>query len=153
MPGIKSLEENQYYAHPQNAFWEIMEALFGISKNLAYQTRLQKLREEHIALWDVAYQCHREGSLDSKIKNTSVTANDFENFFKTHKHIKAIFFNGQKAEHLFKKFVLKNLNSDLQKIPRITLPSTSPAHASLRFEQKKSIWQKEIKNRIKLRHS
>ena len=27
MPGVKSLEEQQYYAHPQNRFWKVIGAI------------------------------------------------------------------------------------------------------------------------------
>ena len=29
LPGQRSLREQRYYAHPQNAFWKIMQALAG----------------------------------------------------------------------------------------------------------------------------
>jgi len=29
LPGPMSLEQQQYYAQPRNAFWPIMSALFG----------------------------------------------------------------------------------------------------------------------------
>ena len=73
MPGVASLEATQYYAFPRNAFWKIMGELFGAAPQLDYPLRLQKLKENHIALWDVIQACHRPGSLDSAISETGKT--------------------------------------------------------------------------------
>ena len=74
MPGVKSLEQAQYYAHPQNAFWRIMAKLFGAPYPLAsYDDKLNLLLSHHIALWDVISTCARDGSLDSDIRNCCAT--------------------------------------------------------------------------------
>jgi hypoxanthine-DNA glycosylase len=140
MPGKESLKQNQYYAHPQNAFWKIMGELVGAKRELPYEERLLKLTAAHIALWDVLKTCEREGSLDSDIQNE--TANDFAAFFKSHPLITHVFFNGAKAEQSFNKFVLGN-----QKLPALTfqrLPSTSPAHAGMRYAEKLRAWRAAI---------
>ena len=141
MPGQKSLTARQYYAHPQNAFWPIMTELFNLNNGLSYKERLGALCERHIALWDVAHHCIRPGSMDHAIKTDSVIANNFTSLLKTHPHIAAIFFNGHKAEELFRKLVLPELPSSFQKIERCTLPSTSPAHARMNLKQKVSAWK------------
>lgn len=142
MPGVKSLEEAEYYAHPQNAFWEIMGEVFGVGRDLPYKQRLAKLLENDIALWDVAYQCERPGSLDTKIDMSTVVPNDFESLFKTSPGIKKIFFNGAKSEQLFRKLVLKDLQVDVE---MLRLPSTSPAHASLSKQKKLEVWREAFK--------
>jgi hypoxanthine-DNA glycosylase len=81
--------------------------------------------------------CKRRGSLDSDIQNEA--ANDFASFFERHSHITHVFFNGSKAEQSFNKFVLGK-----QKLPPLVfqrLPSTSPAHAGMRFEEKLEAWR------------
>lgn len=142
MPGRKSLEENEYYALPQNAFWKIMGELVGAGISVPYEERLRILKSSGIALWDVLASCERrESSLDSRIRNE--TANDFESFFKKHSHIKRIFFNGGKAEQSFRKFVLGKQALP----PRLTfyrLPSTSPAHAGMRYADKLKEWREII---------
>ena len=50
LPGERSIREQQYYAHPQNAFWRIMAALYGIEGE--YDARALQLCEKRIALWD-----------------------------------------------------------------------------------------------------
>ncbi|NWF36831.1 DNA-deoxyinosine glycosylase [Mariprofundus sp. KV] len=142
MPGRKSLLLNQYYAHPQNSFWPIMAALFGFDTAVTYEKRLALLRESGVALWDVAYQCVRQGSLDSAIEIESVVANDFELFFKTYPQIRAIFFNGRKAEELYRRLVQPNLSPECKQIGAHLLPSTSPANAAMNRTQKLTSWKK-----------
>lgn len=140
MPGKESLKQNQYYAHPQNAFWKIMGELVDAHPHLPYEKRLHKLTAAHIALWDVLASCKRESSLDTHIRNE--TANDFATFFAQHPHITHVFFNGAKAEQSFNKFLLGNI-----KLPPLTyqrLPSTSPAHAGMRYEGKLELWREAI---------
>ncbi len=136
MPGRESLRQQQYYAHPRNAFWPIMGRLFGFDPALPYEERLQHLLQHKLALWDVAYCCSRPGSLDAHIKNAK--ANDFRTFFKDHRQLRHIFFNGAKAESLFRQLVLPTSDE----IPAGTrLPSTSPAHAAMHQEEKYRIWR------------
>ncbi|PJA31700.1 MAG: DNA-deoxyinosine glycosylase [Zetaproteobacteria bacterium CG_4_9_14_3_um_filter_53_7] len=141
MPGRKSLAEDQYYAHPQNGFWSIMGELFGFDTGLAYEERLARLREVGVALWDTAHQCIRPGSLDSAIEIESVVANDFESFFKGHHQIRTIFFNGRKAEELYRRLVQTNLSPEFQQIEQHLLPSTSPANAAMNRSQKLEQWK------------
>ena len=141
MPSRKSLAINQYYAHPQNVFWPITGELFDFDPNLDYRQRLQQLRENHIALWDVAFQCVRPGSMDHAINMQSVVANNFDTFFKTHPHIRAVFFNGLKAEELYDKLVQPKLSIEFQQIKQHLLPSTSPANAGVSQVQKFELWK------------
>ncbi len=139
MPSRKSLTEQQYYAHPRNAFWPIMSKLFSRDPILPYEQRLTYLRQSGIALWDVAHQCIRPGSLDSAIRE--VETNDFNYFFTFIPHIQHVFFNGRKAESLYRKQVLPQLGEPYHHIHLHYLPSTSPAHATHSFIRKLAAWQ------------
>ena len=137
MPGKKSLQEKQYYALPQNVFWKIMGELAGAYPGLPYEKRLDALKASGIALWDVLASCERRSSLDAHI--TQESANDFTSFFAQHPHITHVFFNGAKAEQCFRKFV-----QGKQVLPPLEfcrLPSTSPAHAGMRYEGKLDAWR------------
>jgi double-stranded uracil-DNA glycosylase len=144
MPGVKSLEQQQYYAHPRNAFWPIMSALFAIDRTLDYDKRCQLLVDKQIAVWDVLQACQRQGSLDQAINSASMVTNDFNLFLQHHPDITKIVFNGAKAEHVFKRLVLPTLTEPQHTILRLLLPSTSPAHASLSFDDKLAIWRQAL---------
>ncbi len=141
IPGKASLRAQQYYAHPHNAFWPIMECLLGIEPGLPYATRCCRLIEHRIALWDVLAACTRSSSLDSDIVESSIIANDFAGFFDRHPQIGVIFFNGAKAESSYRKHVRPRLPVAAARLPAYRLPSTSPAHAALRFDDKLEHWR------------
>lgn len=140
LPGQVSLRERQYYAQARNEFWKIMGALVGASPERDYADRLQALMAHRIALWDVCASAQRPGSLDASIRHATVVANDFATFFPAHPKIRLICFNGRKAADLYRRFVLPALPAPLQALRCEALPSTSPAHAAMRFEQKLAQW-------------
>lgn len=139
IPGQASLAAGQYYAHNRNAFWLIIANLLQIDPATPYETKIQALKSARIALWDVLQSCKRTGSLDSGIKTDTLMINDFQTFFKTHKKIKRVFFNGAKAETCFNRHILQHTNLDFVSFTR--LPSTSPANATIPFARKLSAWR------------
>lgn len=146
LPGRKSLEMQQYYAHPQNAFWKLIGALFDFDGSLPYTRRVEILTRHRIAIWDVLAAAERPGSLDSSIVHRSALANDFAKFYRSHPRIRRVFFNGRKAEEIYRRFVLPELGPDFDSLGYECLPSTSPAHAGMGFAEKLDKWRK-IKER------
>ena len=134
MPGVASLNARQYYAHPRNAFWPVMYALWGETPPAEYEKRLEFLKAHRVALWDVAAACFREGSLDSGIRNAR--PNDFAALFAACPEIRAVFFNGQAAWTLYHR-LCPELGGGAA---RTRLPSTSPAY-TMPFEQKLAAWR------------
>ena len=141
MPGKASLAANQYYAHPRNLFWRIIDTLFEIPADLPYAVRCRQLAEQGVALWDVLRTCTRSSSLDSDIVEGSIITQDFEGFLRAHPRTGVIFFNGAKAESLWLRHVRPTLPDDLAAIPTVRLPSTSPANASIPYPVKLRQWQ------------
>lgn len=139
MPSVKSLSAGQYYAHKQNAFWKVLGELTGLNPDAPYLERLQELVSHGIGVWDVLHSCKREGSLDTAIDPHSVRPNDFVTFYRDHPNIKLVCFNGAAAEHYYKTHILSTLKNN--SITYIRLPSTSPAHASLSFQEKVLAWR------------
>jgi hypoxanthine-DNA glycosylase len=139
MPGVASLRAGHYYAHPRNLFWRILGELLGMDSGMSYADRVEVLRSAGIALWDVLESCTRVGSLDAAIDRNSVAPNDFATFFARHPRVRRVYFNGTTAEQCYQRRVLPLLPAD----PRVyeRLPSTSPAHAALSFEEKLAAWR------------
>lgn len=139
MPGVASLQAQQYYAHPQNQFWPIMGALLSFDPQISYTERCARLETAGIAVWDVLQSCERAGSLDADIDPRSSVPNDFSAFFATHPLIQRVCFNGATAEQIFRQQKM-----DLPELELIRLPSTSPAHAGMQREIKLARWREAI---------
>jgi hypoxanthine-DNA glycosylase len=132
-PGAASLAAQQYYAHPRNQLWPILSVLTGEDlAALAYEARLPRLLAHGFGLWDVLGACERQGSLDSAIRNPA--ANDFARLRQLCPRLETVGFNGQTSGKFAPGFGAAGYRTRV-------LPSTSPAHASLSFADKLTIWK------------
>jgi len=140
MPGVVSLQAVQYYANPRNAFWAIIAELFGIDIDGSYQSRVEQISQLPLILWDTLKACHREGSLDSKILKQQIEANNIAGLVEQYSALRAIAFNGAASEKYFNQLEKHRLPASHQ-LELIKLPSTSPANASMNFDQKLIVWR------------
>ena len=152
MPSNQSLSEKQYYAHPDNIFWDIIIRVLlpTVSEEqidaFTYKEKENLLLKNKVALWDVLQHCDRKGNLDSKIRNE--IKNEFEAFFVQHTRLKKVIFNGQKAEKYFEtcfKYLFEKHG-----LTKIVLPSTSPSHTLNAFKKLRQ-WRAALTDRPKLR--
>ena len=133
-PGVRSLEAQEYYGHPQNQFWRIFQAIWPSSPYeicaSSYEIRSSWLLERGLGVWDVYASCEREGSLDSAIRNA--VPNDIAALHLP--QLQAIAHNGGESfKHARHTRTLG--------VPVYQLPSTSPANASWTFARKLAAWR------------
>ena len=147
LPGRASIAAGEYYAQRQNAFWRIAGALCGAAPALDYSTRLARLRRAGIALWDVLAAAEREGSLDADIDYDTLELNDIGGLLRRHRGIRVVAFNGQTAATLFRRHIEPALPRAGLKL--LTLPSTSPAYASMSRQQKQERWRRALAPHIR----
>ncbi len=132
-PGAASLAASQYYAHPRNQFWTMISAVLNDDLySLAYPARLQRLEQHHVGLWDVIAACKRNGSLDSAIREAQAV--DFSQLNTHYPALHTIAFNGKTSGKAAPRFTEMGYRT-------LVLPSTSPAHMQLSFEEKLVQWR------------
>jgi len=138
-PGARSLAQQQYYAHPHNAFWRILQAIWPSSPYPAsadsYEKRCDWLLARGLGLWDVYASCERVGSLDAAIRAPQV--NDLAALRTRCPELRVIAHNGGESWRQARHGVALGL-------PSLRLPSTSPANASWRFERKLAAWREAV---------
>ncbi|MEO1246332.1 MAG: DNA-deoxyinosine glycosylase [Pseudomonadota bacterium] len=143
LPSVRSIEKQQYYGHPQNGFWKIMQALLGDTNtdraDASYRQRTDLVKRSGIAVWDVLGQSVRPGSMDADIDVSTAEPNPLEAFLTTHASIRLIALNGRKAQQLFERFV--DLSAISRTVDRALLPSTSPAYAAMSLTEKTERWR------------
>jgi hypoxanthine-DNA glycosylase len=138
-PSVASLARQQYYAHPQNQFWPILQAIFASGPRGVcidrYEKRSNWLLEKGLGVWDVYATCVRLGSLDAAIRDAEV--NDFASLMRLCPQLRAIAHNGGESFRHAKYTAALGL-------PVYKLPSTSPANASWSFERKLAAWREVV---------
>jgi hypoxanthine-DNA glycosylase len=149
MPGVASLQANQYYAHPRNAFWPILYAIinnqtpdFNVNSDCTYKEKCKHLLAHGYGLWDVLARCNRPGSLDSAIVRHSEEANDIGALIDSQPSLHTIACNGRTAEKLFKRHV--SMDPVKHALRVVSLPSSSPAYASMSLQQKFESWYQTL---------
>ncbi|HEX5783322.1 MAG TPA: DNA-deoxyinosine glycosylase [Burkholderiaceae bacterium] len=135
-PSVASLRAQCYYAHPQNQFWKILGALWGLPLvDMPYPERVAVLLARGLGVWDVYAACEREGSLDSAIRHARL--NDLAGLRLRCPALQAIAHNGGESfRHARHTRALG--------LPVLRLPSTSPANASWSFERKLAAWREVL---------
>lgn len=132
LPGDASLAAGQYYGHPRNAFWRLMEGVIDAPLVARpYAERLDKLLVHGVGLWDVIAEARRPGSLDAAIRDPA--ANDLVALIDTLPAIKLVAFNGGTAARLGGALIGARVTT-------LALPSSSPAYAARTFLEKAAAW-------------
>ena len=137
MPGLESLRRGQYYGHPRNQFWRLLAGVIGAElESLSYPKRLAALKRRGIALWDTLKECSRQGSLDSDIGDEEPNA---VAGLVLESGVRAVFLNGGKARQMFRRHIAEGMPAG---VAVVTLPSSSPAAASIPFAEKLRRWRR-----------
>ncbi len=144
-PGVKSLQLQQYYAHPQNQLWRLVFSALSVPSPIEQSTSCYEIRSKYlielgVGLWDVYAACERVGSLDSAIAQAQ--PNDLASLRLRCPQLQAIAHNGGES--------YKHAKHTLQLgLPVYKLPSSSPANASWSFERKLAVWQDALQKHLK----
>ncbi len=132
-PGAASLRAQQYYGHPRNHFWPLLQALWGVPLvGRPYEERIEELKRRGLGLWDIYARCRREGSLDTAIEAAEV--NDLASLRVLAPGLAHVAHNGGESAR-----AMKQVASYGYAVWR--LPSSSPANASWSFERKLAAWR------------
>lgn len=117
LPSDASIARGEYYGHPANRFWGLLEACGVIAAAAApYRRRVVEVRRRGLAIWDLYASAEREGSGDDRIERAK--ANDIRGLWRERGPF-PIALNGRRRREW------KRLFGDLPVEP-VELPSTSP---------------------------
>ena len=128
-PSVASLKHQQYYAHPQNHFWQVLQHCGIITDAKApYNLRVAEVKSNNLAIWDLYQKVTRPGSSDDQICNE--IPNDIPTLYQTRGPF-PILLNGRRTREWNRHF--KHL--EVEPIP---LPSTSPRPLHWNTEEDRS---------------
>lgn len=100
---------------------------------LDYETRLEKLTECQVGLWDCIAEATRPGSLDAAIRDISI--NPLAELVTSLRELELIAYNGGKAAALGRRALGR-----CAPVETVSLPSSSPAY-TLDYDAKRGAWK------------
>ncbi len=138
LPGEKSLQEQRYYAHPQNVFWKILATIYSPEfLTDDFQKQKKMLLLYRLGLWDLVMKAQRKGSLDSELRDIQI--NNVLELQLQLPNLKKVVFNGNTAYQLYKKEI-----PFLEFVEYHIMPSTSPANAKMNYTEKLNCWKEVL---------
>jgi len=135
-PSIKSFENNFYYSHPRNQFWDILSIIFNDKKPNTIKEKIEFLKKHKIALWDSVCLAKRKKGNSNDEDIDFIKPCNIPNLLEKYPNIKKIAITSRKGEKFLKKH--------FKDIDIIYLPSPSPRNAKLNSNQKAKIWKKSL---------
>jgi len=139
-PSIKSFENEFYYSHPRNQFWDILSIIFNDKKPQSIEERINFLKKHKIALWDSICECKRKNGNSRDDNLEIINPCNIENLLKKYPNIKKIAVTSRTAEKIIKKHY-KNSKFPILNSQLIYLPSPSPLNARMKIEKKAEKWK------------
>ena len=138
-PSPLSRGRGEYYGNPRNQFWRIIYDVFSSDGGAAvgnafYAEKTALLLGNGVALWDVLTSCEAENALDSSIKNQ--VYNTALPGYIASRGISTVLFNGGNACRFYRRGV-----GGTEQLAARVMPSTSPANARMRYEEKLVVWR------------
>ncbi len=133
-PSLKSFENNFYYSHPKNQFWNILANVFNDEKPKTIEEKKKFLKKHKIALWDTICEAKRKNGNSRDDNLEVITPCNIKELLKKYPKIKKIAVTSRLAERVIKKY--------FPEINVIYLPSPSPLNARLNLQKKVEIWKK-----------
>ena len=135
-PSPLSREKGEYYGNPRNQFWRLIFGVFDLPFEAPeYSAKKAVLFENGIALCDVIAECEPFGALDAGIHNPKYFSELPE--YIDGMGISRVLFNGNNAYQFYRR--------GIGEIERHVLPSSSPANARMRLEEKMQLWREELR--------
>jgi hypoxanthine-DNA glycosylase len=135
-PSPLSREKGEYYGNPRNQFWRLIFGAFDVPfATPDYAAKKAVLFENRIALCDVITECEHIGALDTGIRNPKFWVELPE--YIAGMGISKVFFNGNNAYKFYQR--------GIGKIERRVLPSSSPANAGTRLDEKMGLWREGLR--------
>jgi hypoxanthine-DNA glycosylase len=135
-PSPLSREKGEYYGNPRNQFWRLIFGALDVTfDNPDYDMKKAVIFANGIVLCDVIAECEPDGALDSGIRNP-VYKTDLPDYI-AEMGISKVFFNGNNAYQFYRR--------GIGEIERRVLPSSSPANARMRFDEKLRLWRESLR--------